>query len=108
MSCYHRPKIIPSPWILNMPYLIQPPATSTKANNPLYTYTIATPDATTPSIIHTLHTCGWIISHHTPSDPTYLHALHATEKATKQRRRRTQIVHGNLIGPPLTPTLSNL
>ncbi|KAF2855560.1 hypothetical protein T440DRAFT_157503 [Plenodomus tracheiphilus IPT5] len=91
-----------------MPYLVQPPLTSNEANNPLYTYAIPTPDAATTTIINDLRAWGWRISWHATDDENYLTALHATSKATKKRRRRTQMIYGDIIGDAAPPTLSEV
>ncbi|KAF1831014.1 hypothetical protein BDW02DRAFT_607611 [Decorospora gaudefroyi] len=83
-----------------MPYLLRPPPHSTDAHNPLFTYTLNDNDYATTLIhqVQDLQAWGWQISHHDENDPVYIDAVLATERCVKQRRRRTQMVFGEVVG----------
>jgi hypothetical protein len=87
-----------------MLYLIKPPAHSIDACNPLLTYTLADSTTSELSKIRDLQNWGWDVSVHLQDDAEYLDAIEETEKATKKRRRMTQMVYGDMVGdgPRLT------
>lgn len=87
-----------------MPFLISPPLHSPYTSNPLYTYTIPTLYDYEQPIIRDLETWGWIVTWHREDDKEYIDALKEIDKAEKRRRRRTQMVFGEMVGegPRLT------
>jgi hypothetical protein len=81
-----------------MSYLIQPPALSVDACNPLFTYLVEQPTQEEMSHILDLRDWGWQVSLHRPSDLVYLEAMEDLDKALARRRRNAQLVHGDIVG----------
>ncbi|KAI4942081.1 hypothetical protein J4E91_010280 [Alternaria rosae] len=91
-----------------MPYLVQPPAQSIEACDPLFTYALGDPIPSEISILKDLQNWGWEVSVHFHDDATYLNATKEVEKAIKTRRRRTQMIHGDMVGDSPRLTLEEL
>jgi len=92
----------------NMPYLVQPPAQSIDAYNPLLTYTLADPLPAEISILKDLQKWGWQISVHFEDEEIYIDAARETEKAIKKMRRRTQMIYGDVVGDSPRLTLEEM
>jgi hypothetical protein len=91
-----------------MSYLIQPPAQSVDACNPLFTYSVEDPTREEMSHILDLRDWGWEVSLHRPNDLLYLEAMEETERAIKKRRRLTQFVDGDCLGGAPRMTLEQI
>jgi hypothetical protein len=87
-----------------MPYLIKPPVHSINSCNPLFTYTLTNSTPFELRKLKDLQDWGWEVSVHFHDDRDYLDAIRETDKAIKKRRRRTQMLYGDLVGdgPRLT------
>jgi hypothetical protein len=71
-----------------MPFLIQPPAHSLDACNPLLTYFVTDLTPSELRIIDDLHTWGWEVTLRAENDSAYLDALKETYDCIERRRRR--------------------
>jgi hypothetical protein len=93
-----------------MAYLIQPPAQSVDACNPLFTYSIEYPSSSEMSVsmILDFQDWGWQVSLHRPNDPVYLEAMADLERAIKKRRRRTQLAFGDVVSDAPRLTLEEI
>jgi hypothetical protein len=91
-----------------MTFLVQPPAHSVDAYNPLFIYTLADPISSELRILEDLQDWGWEISVHSHDDVIYLDAVRAIEKAIKTRRRRTQMIYGDMVGDSPRLTLEEM
>ncbi|KAI4942986.1 hypothetical protein J4E86_009933 [Alternaria arbusti] len=91
-----------------MPYLVQPPAQSIDAYNPLLTYTLADPLPAEISILQDLQKWGWQISVHFEDEEIYIDAARETEKAIKKMGRRTQMIYGDVVGDSPRLTLEEM
>jgi hypothetical protein len=89
-------------------YLIQPPAQSVDACNPLFTYSVEDPTREEMSHILDLWDWGWEVSLHPPNDPEYLEAIVETERAIKKRRWLTQFFDGDCLGGAPRMTLEQI
>ncbi|KAF1846837.1 uncharacterized protein K460DRAFT_356461 [Cucurbitaria berberidis CBS 394.84] len=82
-----------------MSYLIQPsPSSGGAGNNSLYIYTLSNPDDHEKTMIRDLGTWGWVVTRHNNDDIEYLDTLREIDRAVKQRRRRTQMIFGDMVG----------
>ncbi|KAH6882201.1 hypothetical protein BKA58DRAFT_15498 [Alternaria rosae] len=91
-----------------MLYLVQPPAQSIEACDPLFTYALSDPIPSEISMLKNFQNWGWEVSVHFHDDATYLNATKEVEKAIKTRRRRTQMIHGDMVGDIPRLTLEEL
>lgn len=91
-----------------MPYLIQPPAHSIDTCNQPFTYTLADPTPSELSKIKDLQKWGWQVSLHSQDDEKCLAATKGIEKAIKKKRRRTQMVYGDMMGDGSRPTFEEV
>ncbi|KAI4628313.1 hypothetical protein J4E80_002451 [Alternaria sp. BMP 0032] len=91
-----------------MPYLVQPPAQSIDACNPLLTYTLADPLPAEISILKDLQKWGWQVSVHFEDEEVYVDAVREIEKAIKKMRRRTQMIYGDVVGDSPRLTLEEM
>ena len=91
-----------------MPYLVQPPAQSIEACDPLLTYTLADPLPAEMSILEDLQKWGWQISVHFEDEEPYIDAGRKIEKAIKKMRRRTQMIYGDVVGDSPRLTLEEM
>ncbi|KAI4917306.1 hypothetical protein J4E90_003813 [Alternaria incomplexa] len=91
-----------------MPYLVQPPAQSSEACDPLFTYVLDDPIPSEIRILKDLKERGWEVSVHFHDDVVYLNATKEIGKAIKTIRRRTQIIHGDMVGDSPRLTLEEM
>jgi hypothetical protein len=91
-----------------MAYLIQPPAQSVDACNPLFTYSIEGTTRSEKAMILDFQDWGWEVSLHRPNDPVYLEAMADLDRAIKKRRRRTQLVFGDVVNDASRLTLEEI
>ncbi|KAI4636099.1 hypothetical protein J4E83_001053 [Alternaria metachromatica] len=91
-----------------MPYLVQPPAQSIEACDPLFTYVLDDPIPSEIRILKDLKERGWEVSVHFHDDAVYLNATKEIGKAIKAIRRRTQMIHGDMVGDSPRLTLEEM
>ena len=91
-----------------MPYLVQPPAQSIEACDPLFTYVLDDPIPSEIRILKDLKERGWEVSVHFHDDAVYLNATKEIGKAIKAIRRRTQMIHRDMVGDSPRLTLEEM
>ncbi|KAH7068806.1 hypothetical protein BKA63DRAFT_569679 [Paraphoma chrysanthemicola] len=91
-----------------MPFLVRPPPEHAATDEYSHTYTIIEPDANDRTILRDLQHWGWLVSQHDFDDEDFIYALKGTEKDTRERKRNTHAVAGEMLSHRCKPTLEEL
>jgi hypothetical protein len=91
-----------------MPFLVRSPPEYAATDDYSLTYTIIEPDANDRTILRDLQHWGWLVSQHDFDDEDFIYALKGIEKDTRERRRNTHAVAGEMLSHRCKPRLEEL